>query len=93
MPFFSKSCSQAVYDASSVGESSTSLIPQEKKPAASSHGEFYVSLSGGSQSQSQSKSQSGSSQGSNVKIVRAKDLGALQNKYGAIGYGSMSSIV
>lgn len=29
----------------------------------------------------------------NVKQIRAKDLGALQNKYGAIGYGGMSSIV
>jgi hypothetical protein len=30
---------------------------------------------------------------SNVKKVRAKEFGAISNKYGAVGYGSMSSIV
>ncbi|KAG8764608.1 hypothetical protein FRC12_008003 [Ceratobasidium sp. 428] len=30
---------------------------------------------------------------SNVRQVRAKDFGAIQNKYGAVGYGGMTSIV
>ncbi|KAG9075462.1 hypothetical protein FRC06_010077 [Ceratobasidium sp. 370] len=30
---------------------------------------------------------------SNARPVRAKDFGALQNKYGAIGYGGMTSII
>ncbi|KAG9126003.1 hypothetical protein FRC07_005247 [Ceratobasidium sp. 392] len=28
-----------------------------------------------------------------VKQVRAKEFGALQNKYGAVGYGGMTSII
>ncbi|KAG8693849.1 hypothetical protein FRC08_008843 [Ceratobasidium sp. 394] len=30
---------------------------------------------------------------SNARPVRAKDFGALQNKYGAVGYGGMTSII
>ena len=55
------------------------------QPASAIHVSLPVSSS--SQSQSQSKP------ASNVKKVRAKEFGALQNKYGAIGYGGMTSII
>ncbi|KAJ1304360.1 hypothetical protein OPQ81_005515 [Rhizoctonia solani] len=112
MPFFSKSRSSAVYDASSMSSgSSASLIPQDKKShpvssdkdysaafgalssqygiSSSAAPTFNVSLSKGSKPQSQLVSSSNS----NVKKVRAKEFGAISNKYGAIGYGGMSSIV
>ncbi|CAE6473170.1 unnamed protein product [Rhizoctonia solani] len=50
---------------------------------------FNVSLSKDSKSQPQPQPVSNS----NVKKVRAKEFGAISNKYGALGYGSMSSIV
>src|SRR5688572_27397018 len=50
---------------------------------------FNISLSKGSKPQAQPIPASSS----NVKKVRAKEFGAVSNKYGAIGYGGMSSIV
>ncbi|EUC58719.1 hypothetical protein RSOL_273340 [Rhizoctonia solani AG-3 Rhs1AP] len=113
MPFFSKSCSSAVSDASTLssGSSASLLIPQDKKSqrvssdkdysaalgtlssqygiSSSAAPAFNISLSKGSKPQAQPASSSNS----NVKKVRAKEFGAVSNKYGAIGYGGMSSIV
>lgn len=61
-----------------------SMVPSQ--PAA-----YHVALSKSSQSQSSSNAHQAPA--NNVKQVRAKDLGALQNKYGAIGHGGMASII
>ncbi|ELU38424.1 hypothetical protein AG1IA_07546 [Rhizoctonia solani AG-1 IA] len=101
MPFFSKSRSSVVSDASSMssGSSASLLVVQDKKSSSgkdysaafgalsSKYGvsgsaapAFNVSLPKGSNPQSQSAPSSSS----NVKKVRAKEFGAISNKYGAI---------
>ncbi|KAF8757145.1 hypothetical protein RHS01_04042 [Rhizoctonia solani] len=91
MPFFSESRSSVVSDASSMssGSSVSLLVAQDKKP--SSGKDYSAAL--GALIGSNPQSQSAPSSSSNVKKVRAKEFGAISNKYGAIGYGSMSSIV
>ncbi|QRV97723.1 hypothetical protein RhiJN_25742 [Ceratobasidium sp. AG-Ba] len=98
MPFFSKS--------SAASSSVSLLIPAKEKPAQKDYEAAFGALSSqyGSSGYSpaanpirvalptQSQSQR-SSAPKNVKPVRAKDLGALQNKYGAIAYGGMTSVI
>ncbi|CAE6400979.1 unnamed protein product [Rhizoctonia solani] len=94
---------RTVYEASSIGSSSTSLlISKEEKCPYTSSGKDYSAAYGNLTSQYGASAHTptfnmglpqSKSQPQNSQKTRAKGFGAHENKYGAVGHGSTTSVI